>query len=46
MYLVGMMSYGRAPTFLAMTGYVQVRSIAGALWGGRVAAERVALTVP
>ncbi|MFB9485596.1 flavoprotein, partial [Streptomyces filamentosus] len=25
-YLVGMKSYGRAPTFLAMTGYEQVRS--------------------
>ena len=29
-YLVGMKSYGRAPTFLAMTGYEQVRSIAAA----------------
>lgn len=30
-YLVGMKSYGRAPTFLAMTGYEQVRSITTAL---------------
>lgn len=30
-YLVGMKSYGRAPTFLAMTGYEQTRSIAAAL---------------
>ena len=28
LYLAGMKSYGRAPTFLAMTGYEQVRSIA------------------
>ena len=32
-FLVGMKSYGRAPTFLAMTGYEQVRSIAAALAG-------------
>ncbi|MFF1481196.1 NAD(P)-binding domain-containing protein [Streptomyces sp. NPDC058301] len=45
-YLVGMKSYGRAPTFLAMTGYEQVRSIAAALAGDREAAERVELTLP
>jgi len=45
-YLVGMKSYGRAPTFLALTGYEQVRSIAAALAGDRVAAERVELTLP
>lgn len=28
-YLVGMTSYGRAPTFPAKTGYEQVRSVAG-----------------
>ncbi|MGY4486845.1 hypothetical protein ACVWWR_006036 [Bradyrhizobium sp. LM3.2] len=28
-YMAGMKSYGRAPTFLMMTGYEQVRSIAG-----------------
>ena len=27
LYLVGMKSYGRAPTFLALTGYEQIRSI-------------------
>ena len=27
LYLVGMKSYGRAPTFLALTGYEQVRSV-------------------
>ncbi|MGV4983163.1 NAD(P)-binding domain-containing protein [Streptomyces sp. NRAIS4] len=45
-YLVGMKSYGRAPTFLAMTGYEQVRSITAALAGDREAAERVELTLP
>ncbi len=45
-YLVGMKSYGRAPAFLAMTGYEQVRSIAAALAGGREAAERVELALP
>ena len=30
LYLVGMKSYGRAPTFLAMTGYEQVRSVVAA----------------
>ncbi|GGX29627.1 NAD(P)-binding domain-containing protein [Streptomyces lomondensis] len=45
-YLVGMKSYGRAPTFLAMTGHEQVRSIAAALAGDQEAAERVELTLP
>ncbi|MFI5569180.1 NAD(P)-binding domain-containing protein [Streptomyces sp. NPDC051740] len=45
-YLVGMKSYGRAPTFLAMTGYEQVRSITAALAGDLEAAERVELTLP
>ncbi|MFI6660158.1 FAD-dependent oxidoreductase [Streptomyces sp. NPDC050523] len=45
-HLVGMKSYGRAPTFLAMTGYEQVRSIAAAIAGDREAAERVELTLP
>ncbi|MEU9284836.1 NAD(P)-binding domain-containing protein [Streptomyces sp. NPDC048275] len=45
-YLVGMKSYGRAPTFLAMTGYEQVRSITAALAGDKEAAERVELTLP
>lgn len=45
-YLVGMKSYGRAPTFLAMTGYEQTRSIAAALAGDQEAAERVELTLP
>ncbi|MFJ2434523.1 NAD(P)-binding domain-containing protein [Streptomyces anulatus] len=45
-YLVGMKSYGRAPTFLAMTGYEQVRSVAAALAGDLEAADRVELTLP
>ncbi|MER7764777.1 NAD(P)-binding domain-containing protein [Streptomyces sp. NPDC097619] len=45
-YLVGMKSYGRAPTFLAMTGYEQVRSIAAHLAGDHEAAERIELTLP
>jgi hypothetical protein len=45
-FLAGMKSYGRAPTFLAMTGYEQVRSIAAALSGDREAAERVELVLP
>jgi hypothetical protein len=46
LYLVGMKSYGRAPTFLAMTGYEQVRSVVAAIAGDRDAAERVELTLP
>ncbi|RSM85991.1 FAD-dependent oxidoreductase [Kibdelosporangium aridum] len=45
-YLVGMKSYGRAPTFLAMTGFEQVRSVVAAIAGDRAAAERVELTLP
>lgn len=45
-FLAGMKSYGRAPTFLAMTGYEQVRSIAAALAGDHESAARVELTLP
>jgi hypothetical protein len=45
-YLAGMKSYGRAPTFLMITGYEQVRSIAAELAGDREAAERVELVLP
>ncbi|MFE4503961.1 FAD-dependent oxidoreductase [Rhodococcus sp. NPDC056743] len=45
-YLAGMKSYGRAPTFLAMTGYEQVRSIAAELAGDHEAAARVELILP
>ncbi|MBO0842017.1 MAG: NAD(P)-binding domain-containing protein [Nocardioides sp.] len=46
LYVVGMKSYGRAPTFLAMTGYEQVRSVAAMLAGDVEAAERVELVLP
>ncbi len=45
-YLVGMKSYGRAPTFLLATGYEQVRSIAAALAGDRAGADAVELELP
>ena len=46
LYLVGMKSYGRAPTFLALTGYEQVRSVAAELAGDHESAARVELTLP
>ncbi|MEU3747323.1 MULTISPECIES: NAD(P)-binding domain-containing protein [Streptomyces] len=46
LYLVGMKSYGRAPTFLALTGYEQVRSVVAAIAGDRESAERVELVLP
>ena len=45
-YIVGMKSYGRAPTFLMVTGYEQVRSIAAALSGDWEAARNVQLVLP
>lgn len=45
-YIVGMKSYGRAPTFLLATGYEQVRSVAAMLAGDVDAAERVELVLP
>ncbi|MFC7725481.1 NAD(P)-binding protein [Nocardioides sp. GCM10028917] len=46
LFLVGMKSYGRAPSFLAMTGYEQVRSVMAALAGDLEAADRVDLVLP
>lgn len=46
LYLVGMKSYGRAPTFLALTGYEQVRSVVAELAGDHAAAARVELVLP
>ena len=46
LYLVGMKSYGRAPSFLAMTGFEQVRSVIAALDGDLDAADRVELVLP
>ncbi len=45
-FLAGMKSYGRAPTFLALTGYEQVRSIAAELAGDHESASRVELVLP
>ena len=45
-YIVGMKSYGRAPTFLLLTGYEQVRSVTAALAGDWEAARRVELVLP
>lgn len=45
-YVVGMKSYGRAPTFLMLTGYEQVRSVACALVGDAEGARKVELVLP
>ena len=45
-YIVGMKSYGRAPTFLLRTGYEQARSVAAALAGDWAAARRIELVLP
>jgi thioredoxin reductase len=45
-YIVGMKSYGRAPTFLLATGYEQVRSVVAELTGDHAAAEAVELVLP
>jgi len=45
-FVVGMKSYGRAPTFLMLTGYEQVRSVVAALAGDLEGARRVELTLP
>ena len=45
-FVVGMKSYGRAPTFLITTGNEQVRSIAAHLAGDDAAADEVQLVLP
>lgn len=45
-YLVGMKSYGRAPTYLMATGYEQVRSVVAHLTGDEAGAKRVELELP
>ena len=45
-YIAGMKSYGRAPTFLMLTGYEQVRSIVADIAGDKEAAARVDLVLP
>jgi hypothetical protein len=46
LFLVGMKSYGRAPTFLLATGHEQARSVAAHLVGDMEAARRVELELP
>ncbi|QTX03581.1 FAD-dependent oxidoreductase [Agromyces archimandritae] len=45
-FIVGMKSYGRAPTFLLKTGYEQVRSVTAWLGGDLGAATNVELELP
>jgi thioredoxin reductase len=45
-YAIGMKSYGRAPTFLMLTGYEQARSVVAAIAGDWEAARRVELVLP
>lgn len=45
-FIVGMKSYGRAPTFLLATGYEQVRSVAAWLAGDTTSAVNVELVLP
>jgi len=45
-YTVGIKSYGRTPTFLMLTGYEQVRSVAAAIAGDLAAADDVHLVLP
>ncbi len=45
-YIVGMKSYGRAPTFLLATGYEQVRSVVAGLAGDWEEASHVSLKLP
>jgi len=45
-FQVGMKSYGRAPTFLALTGFEQARSVVAEIVGDHDAAARVDLQLP
>ncbi|MCK9519716.1 MAG: flavoprotein, partial [Dehalococcoidia bacterium] len=45
-YIVGAKSYGRAPNFLALTGFEQVRSVVAEIAGDHEAAARVDLVLP
>ncbi|GAB3442242.1 hypothetical protein GCM10027517_19010 [Phycicoccus ginsengisoli] len=45
-FVVGMKSYGRAPTFLVTTGNEQVRSVVAHLAGDDAAADEVRLVLP
>ena len=45
-YTIGVKSYGRAPTFLLLTGYEQARSVVAAIAGDLAAADNVHLVLP
>jgi thioredoxin reductase len=45
-YTVGIKSYGRAPTFLMLTGYEQVRSVVAAIAGDLAEADNIHLVLP
>lgn len=45
-YIIGMKSYGRAPTFLMATGYEQARSVVAEIAGDPLAAREVKLKLP
>ena len=45
-YTIGVKSYGRAPTFLLLTGYEQARSVVAAIAGDLKAADDVHLVLP
>jgi thioredoxin reductase len=46
LFVIGMKSYGRAPTFLLLTGYEQARSVVSAVAGDWESARRVDLVLP
>lgn len=46
LFVIGMKSYGRAPTFLLLTGYEQARSVVAAIAGDWDSARRVELELP
>lgn len=45
-HIAGVKSYGRAPTFLMVTGYEQIRSIIADIAGDKDSAARVELVLP
>jgi hypothetical protein len=45
-YTIEVKSYGRAPTFLLLTGYEQARSVVAAIAGDMAAADQVQLALP
>ena len=46
LYTIGVKSYGRAPTFLLLTGYEQARSVVAAIAGDMEAADNVQFVLP